>query len=188
MAEVLIIYASDHGGTKRMAEAILKGVQSVDQATGRLLNVEQVKKEDMQKADAIVLGTPVHMGSMDWRIKKFIDQICAGLWMSDSLIGKLGAVFACGSGFGGAGGGVELTMLAMLNNLVELGLIIIPLPKNSVGYPKGGLQWGPYGRAHNEDLSPIEGGLPQEKTLAAESHGANIARAALALSGQEIFK
>ncbi|WP_044346905.1 flavodoxin family protein [Dethiosulfatarculus sandiegensis] len=188
MAEVLVIYASDHGATRKMAQAIQKGVQSVNQASARVLSVEQVKEEDLLKADAIVLGSPVHMGSMDWRIKKFIDQVCSGPWMSDSMVGKLGAVFACGSGFGNAGGGVELTMLAMLNNLVELGLIIIPLPKNSTGYPQGGLQWGPYGRAHNEDLSPIQGGLPDEKTLAAESHGANIARAALAISGKEIFK
>lgn len=78
-------------------------------------------------------------------------------------------------------------MLSMLNNLTELGMIIVPLPKNTQGYQAGGLQWGPYARAYNEDLSPIEGGVPAERLEAARSHGANVARAAMALAGKEIF-
>ena len=78
-------------------------------------------------------------------------------------------------------------MLAMLNNLAELGLVLVPLPKNSPGYAKGGLQWGPYGRAHNEDLSPIAGGLPEERAEAAIQHGMNIARVAEALKGKKVM-
>ncbi|MBU1274515.1 MAG: NAD(P)H-dependent oxidoreductase [Proteobacteria bacterium] len=187
MAEVLIVYATDHKGTLRLAEALAQGVESVQGCTAKLKTAEEAVADDVLAADALVLGTPVHMGCMDWRVKKFIDQHCAGLWMGDKVVGKVGGVFACGSGYGGAGGGCELTMLAMLNNLAELGLVLVPLPKNSLGYAQGGLQWGPYGRAHNEDLSPIEGGLPAERAQAARQHGKNIARVAQALAGKAIF-
>lgn len=187
MAEILIVYATDHKGTLKMAEKVAAGVESIEGCKAIIKNVEEATSEDVLAADALVLGSPVHMGSMDWRMKKFIDQQCGGLWMGDKVVGKVGAVFACGSGFGNAGEGCELTMLAMLVNLAELGMVLVPLPKNSPGYDKGGLQWGPYGRAHNEDISPIQGGLPEERSHACVQHGKNIARVAQALKGQKIM-
>jgi NAD(P)H dehydrogenase (quinone) len=122
---------------------------------------------------------------MDWRVKKFIDTVCSAAWMKNLAVGKAGAVFASGSGFGNAGGGAELTMLGMANNLAELGLILLPLSKHLDGYAKAGLQWGPYGRAHNEDLSPK--GLAEEQLTAARAHGANLARLAEVLKNNKIF-
>ena len=187
MAEILIVYATDHKGTLKLAQAVARGVESIQGCTAKLKTAEEALAADVLAADALVLGSPVHMGSMDWRMKKFIDQQCSGLWMGDKVVGKVGAVLACGSGFGNAGEGCELTMLSMLNNLAELGMILVTLPKNSPGYAKGGLQWGPYGRAHNEDLSPIAGGLPDERVEAARQHGRNIARVAQAVAGKQLF-
>lgn len=187
MAEVLIVYATDHKGTLKMAEKLATGVESVPGCKAILKNAEEAKAEDILAADALVLGSPVHMGSMDWRMKQFIDKQCSGLWMGDKVTGKVGGVFACGSGYGNAGQGCELTMLSMLNNLAELGLVLVPLPKSAPGYAKGGLQWGPYGRAHNEDLSVIDGGLPEERAEAAVQHGVNIARVAEALKGKKVM-
>ncbi|RJX34844.1 MAG: hypothetical protein C4525_05275 [Desulfarculus sp.] len=187
MAKVLIVYASDYGGAKKMAEVLAGGVDSVPGCQAILKTAEEAAAEDVTSADALVLGSAVHMASMHWKMKKFIDTVCGGLWMGDKINGKVGAVFACGSGYGNAGGGCELTMLAMLGNLAELGLILVTLPKNSPGYVKGGLHWGPYGRAHNEDLSPIEGGLPDERAAAARQHGVNVARVAAALAGKKLL-
>lgn len=187
MAEVLIVYATDHKGTLKMALALARGVESVEGCKASLKTAEEAVADDVLAADALVLGSPVHMASMDWRMKKFIDQQCSGLWMGDKAAGKAAGVFVCGSGYGNAGGGCELTMLAMLANLAELGMVLVPLPKDSPGYVKGGLHWGAYGRAHNEDLSPIAGGLPEERAEAAIQHGKNIARVALALKGKKIM-
>lgn len=187
MAQVLIVFASDHGGTKKMAEAIAQGVESVEGCQAVLKEAEEAKADDIMAADALVTGTPVHMASIDWRVKKFIDMECSGLWMGDKIAGKVGAVFACGAGYGNAGSGCELAMLSLLGNLAELGLIICPLPKGAPGYARGGLQWGPYGRAHNEDLSPIEGGLPDDRVEAARCHGMHIARLAGLVKGQKVF-
>ena len=125
------------------------------------------------------------MGSPDWRVKAFIDKVCSGLWMKDGMVGKVGAVFATGSGFGNTAGGAELTLLALLSNLAELGMVICPLPKSTPGYNLGGLQWGPWGRSAGENMEQT--GLSDERTVAARNHGANVARLADALKGRTVF-
>lgn len=187
MTKILIVYATDWGNTKKMAEAVADGVATVDGAEAVVKTAEEATAEDVAAADALVLGSPVHMGCMDWRVKRFIDQVCGGLWMQDKVVGKVGAVFVSGGGFGNAGGGCEIAMLSMMNNLAELGLLLVPLPKRTPGYPKGGLQWGPYGRSQAEDMQPIEGGVPDERIEAARNHGANVARVAGLIKGKTVF-
>jgi len=185
MVKSLIVYASDYGNTKKMAESVAAGVQSVQGAQVTIKTAEEVKQEDLLAHDAIIVGTPVHMGSPDWRVKKFIDQVCSALWMKDSLVGKVGGVFATGSGFGNAGGGCEVALIALLNNLAELGMIIVPLPKNSPGYRVGGLQWGPYARSAGVNMEQV--GVTEESLEAAYHHGANITRLAEAVRGKTVF-
>lgn len=185
MAKILIVYATDYGNTKTMAEAVTAGAKSVNRAEVNLKLAEEATKEDVLSCDALIVGSPVHMGSSDWRVKKFIDTVCSALWMKDALIGKVAGVFVAGGGFGNAGGGCELTMLALLNNLAELGMIFIPLPKNTPGYRSGGLQWGPYGRSFDIDQKPLP--LNKEVLEVAQHHGAHIARAATVLKNNDIF-
>jgi NAD(P)H dehydrogenase (quinone) len=186
MKTVLIVYASDHGGTEKMAAAVAEGVKSVADCRAIMKKAEETSAADLAECDALVVGSPVHMGSMDWRVKKFIDTVCSGAWMKNSMVGKIGAAFVCGSGYGGAGAGCELTFLAILNNIAELGLIIVPLPKNTPGYQEAGLQWGPYGRAHAEDLSPK--GLSEAQLTSSFHHGVHIAKLARALDGASVFR
>lgn len=185
MTKVLVIYATDYGNTKRAAEAIAEGARSVPECEVVLKQAEEVTPEDMTASDGVLIGSPVHMGSPDWRVKQFIDQVCGGLWMKDALVGKVGAVFATGSGFGSSGGGGEVTLVALLNNFAELGMIMIPLPKNTPGYIKGGLQWGPLARSAGENMEQT--GVTEERLEAMRNHGANVARAAALLKGNAIF-
>lgn len=182
MANVIVIYASDYGNTKKMADALARGAAAVTGTTVILKEATTVEADDLLAADAIVLGSPVHMGSMHWKMKKMIDEVCSRLWMPDALVGKVGAVFASGGGFGGAGEGVELAMLSMVNNIVELGMIFVPLPKNTPCYAEGGLQWGPYGRSGDHAGKPV--GIGDAVLTICEAHGANIARVAQELAGK----
>lgn len=184
-AKVLVVYISDYGNTQKMALAVQSGAQSVQGTTVLLKTADEVTAEDLQAHDALILGTPVHMGSPDWRVKKFIDTVCSKLWMKDKMIGKVGAVFASGGGFGNGGGGCELSMLALLNNFAELGMLIAPLPKNTPGYQNGGLQWGPYARSGSPSGDSV--GVSVESLEAAMHHGANVARIASAIKGQVLF-
>lgn len=186
MSKVLIVYATDYDHTRICAEALARGVESTG-GTAIIKDANAATGDDIEAADALVLGSPVHMGSPDWKIKQFIDQQCSGLWMKNAGIGKVGAVFGTGSGFGSAGGGIELTLLALLNNLAELGMVLVPLPKNTENYADGGLQWGPYARVHSKDtMEPLEVSEVQLGIMTA--HGANIARVADAVAGQALFK
>lgn len=185
MNQVLIVYASDWGHTQQMAEAVAEGVRSVEGVVAVLRDADHATAEDLAAATAVVVGTPVHMGSPDWRLKRWIDQVCGGLWMKDAMVGKVGAVFATGSGFGNAGGGCELAMLSLLANFAELGMIMVPLPKGSSGYVRGGLHWGPYGRSAIEAMAPAD--LPPEALEAARRHGAHVARVAAAIAGSRPF-
>jgi len=185
MSHITIIYESDYGNTKKMAEAVAAGAESVPGTTVSVKQASDVTADDMIKSDGVIIGTPVHMGSMDHRVKKFIDSVCSGLWMQDQMIGKIGAVFTTGGGYGGGGGGTELTMLSLLNNLAELGMVIVPLPKNTKGYEYGGLQWGPYGRSMGIHME--QDGVKDESLTVARHHGANVARIAAVLKGKELF-
>lgn len=185
MSKMLIVYASDYGNTEKAAQAIFSGASEIDGMEAEVKKAEDVTADDVLECDALVVGSPVHMGSPDWRVKKFIDTVCSGLWMADKVVGKVGAVFTTGSGFGNSGGGAELCQLALMSNLAELGMVLVPLPKNSPGYAKGGLQWGPHARAHHEDISP--GALTDERLEAARTHGIQIARITKRLAGGNPF-
>ncbi|MCC6145316.1 MAG: NAD(P)H-dependent oxidoreductase [Candidatus Hydrogenedentes bacterium] len=184
MVNVLIAYASDYGSTRKMAEAIAQGV--VEEGGQPVLRLaEEASAEDLLASDAILLGTPVHMGSPDWRLKKLIDSVFSRLWMKDALVGRVGGVFATGGGFGGGGGGAEIAVLALLNNLAEMGMVLVPLPKNTPGYAQGGLQWGPYARTH--DAAGVPAGVDEGQLEAARYHGRNVARVAQLLKEQRVF-
>jgi NAD(P)H dehydrogenase (quinone) len=182
MARILIVYASDYGNTEKMANGVAEGVNSVEGMEAVVKKAEEATAEDMEGSAGVVMGSPVHMGGLDWRVKKFIDSVCSGLWMQDRMNGKVAGVFVSGGGFGSAGGGCELTMLAMLNNIAELGMLIVPLPKKTANYAKGGLQWGPYGRSADENMQHT--GVTDEVLSVCISHGKHIARVAAMIDGR----
>ena len=93
-----MVYATDWGSTKKMAAAVAAGVATVEGNQATMKTAEEATAEDVAAADALILGSPVHMGSMDWRVKRFIDQVCSELWMGDKIVGKGGAVFVTGGG------------------------------------------------------------------------------------------
>lgn len=185
MATILVIYAGDYGNTEKMARAAVAGVNGVAGATAVLKRAEEVKAADLKAADGVLFGSPVHMGSVDWRVKKCIDTVCSGLWMQDAMNGKVAGVFVSSGGFGGGGGGCESAMLTMLNTLAELGMIIVPLPKKTPGYAKGGLHWGPYGRSADADMNNV--GVNDEAVDVARRHGRHVANLAVLLAGRSPF-
>ena len=185
MARVLVVYSSDYGSTKGMAEIVAEGAAAVDGVESILKSAEETTAEDMTSSDALIFGSPVHMGSLDWRMKKLIDTVCSGLWMENALKGKVGAVFTTGGGFGLSGGGAELAMLSMLSNFSELGMILVPMPKDTPGYNLGGLHWGPHIRTMDDSMQPMN----QDKATfeTARRHGRHVAQLAKLIGGREIF-
>jgi len=170
--KALIVYHSDYGSTEKLAHAIASGMRSAGMNVDvELKQATQTSPDDLQNADILVFGTPVHMGSMAWQMKKLIDET-SGLWMENALQGKIGGVFATGSGFGSAGGGVELTMAALHANFLEHGMLVVGLPKDALGYADGGLHWGAYARTGNHEGMPD--GIKDNQLTSARSFGAHL--------------
>ena len=179
--QILISYHSDYGNTERMAEAIAAGIKArTPEATVVRKKAVDTTNQDLQSADVIVFGTPVHMGAMAWQMKKLIDDAYK-FWMGNELEGKVGGVFVSGGGFGGAGGGVELTMASLYSNFLEHGMVVVGFPKSLLGYADGGLQWGPYGRSGRHDGMPDQ--VSDAALSACRSYGAHLAEIAAKLLG-----
>lgn len=175
MKRVLIVHASTKGHTFIAAEAHAEGA-AIAGCDPQVLSADEMTPGHIEGCDALVLGSPVHMGAADWRMKRFIDTVCGPLWMKDSLIGKVGGVFATGGGYGNAGGGVDLCLVGMFCNLAQLGFLMVPLPRNSPGFEAGGTPWGPYCRSQRPDLSYAA--IDAMPIQACVAHGFNIATVA----------
>ena len=169
---VLIAYHSDYGSTEKMAKAIAAGIRSAAADTHiEFKRAADASASDLLSADIIVFGSPVHMGSMAWQMKKLIDE-SASLWMENGLQGKVGGVFVSGGGFGGAGGGAELTMAGLHANFLEHGMLVVGFPRSALGYAEGGLHWGAYARTGNHEGMPA--GISDAQLTAARSYGAHL--------------
>ncbi|PCH53804.1 MAG: Trp repressor-binding protein [Flavobacteriaceae bacterium] len=181
---ILIAYHSDYGSTEKMAQAIAAGA-SANQPDCHI-SIKQVSDtalDDLQQADVIFLGTPVHMGSMAWQMKKLVDA-SSKLWMENLLEGKVGGVFATGGGFGSAGAGIEQTLVSLHSNFLEHGMVVVGFPKSLPGYADAGLQWGVCARTSNHEGMPQ--GISEAALVAARSYGAHVAAMAAHILGADL--
>ena len=137
--KMTIVVASQTGRTAKMAEAAAEGARAAS-VEARVVLAGDATSEDLTEADAVMLGSGVHMGGMESSMRVFFERT-AGLWMQGSLIGKLGAAFV--SSGAGARGGAELTLISMLANLAEHGVLIVPMHCRLEGFASAGCHWGP---------------------------------------------
>ncbi|MDX8402014.1 MAG: flavodoxin domain-containing protein [Mariprofundaceae bacterium] len=179
--DVLIAYHSDYGNTERLAQAVAAGLQAAAPDAGIVLRkAAETGLDDLVRADLLVFGTPVHMGSMAWPMKRLIDD-SAKLWLEGALEGKLGAAFATGGGFGAAGGGIEQTLIGLHANFLEHGMIVLGCPKSIPGYADAGLHWGLAARTGNHEGMPE--GLDEAALAAGRAWGSHLAETAERLLG-----
>lgn len=136
---VLVVVASASGRTARMAQALAEGAREAGAET-TVKSAEEARAADLEAADAIVLGSGVHMGGIESAMVEMFERT-APLWLQGALVGKLGAAFA--SAGQGARGGGELTLLALLSYLAENGLLLVPMHNRLEGFRAGGCHWGP---------------------------------------------
>lgn len=122
-ARILVLYHSEGGNTKQMAELVAEGVASVPQTELRLRTVDEGTADDLVWCDGIAAGSPTHMGTIAWQMKRWWDVVAQPLW--PEIEGKIGCAF---SSSGGAGGGGELTCVAMQIVLMNYGLLVFGVP------------------------------------------------------------
>ena len=110
MAIVKIVFHSGSGNTKALAEAVLQGASATSAECelmeilgsqiheGRFEDDEFLTKLD--KADAIIFGSPTYMGMVSGQMKCFLDAT-SSRWMAGSWKSKLAAGFTTSLGLSG---------------------------------------------------------------------------------------
>ena len=126
--QVLILYFSKGGNTKKLAEKIAEGVESVEGVTGLLRHTSEVSKDDFLVSEAIIAGSPVYFGVMAAELKKVFDEFVG---TRKRMEGKVGAAFATS---GDASGGKETTMMSIIQALLIYGMVIVGDPMSATGH------------------------------------------------------
>jgi len=75
MVRVFVVYDTKYGNTKLVAEKIVEGMKEVEGIETAVSDVEEVDLEQVADYDAVLIGSPNHLGGPVRGIKKFIDKL-----------------------------------------------------------------------------------------------------------------
>jgi NAD(P)H dehydrogenase (quinone) len=92
MSNIVIVYHSGYGHTKKVAEAVAEGSGGALLAIDAEGNLPAGGWERLAAADAIVFGSPTYMGGVSWQFKKFADA-SSKPWYMKTWRNKLAAGF-----------------------------------------------------------------------------------------------
>ena len=90
--QIVVVYFSGYGHTKRMAESVAQGAGASLLAVDQEGNLPEGGWEQLAAADAIIFGAPTYMGSVPWQYKKFIDATSKP-WYTQAWKDKIAAGF-----------------------------------------------------------------------------------------------
>ena len=74
--KVVIVYASRYGHTKLQAEAVARGAAAVPDSEVVMMTADEAAKrlDELDSADAIIMGTATYMGNMSSELKRFMEE------------------------------------------------------------------------------------------------------------------
>jgi NAD(P)H dehydrogenase (quinone) len=126
--KVLVLYYSKGGNTRKLAERIAEGVESVSGVQGFLKTTQEVTKEDFSDAAGIIAGSPVYFGAMAWDLKRVFDEFVG---IRKKMENKVGAAFTTS---GDPSGGKETTMMSIIQCLLIYGMVVVGDPMDATGH------------------------------------------------------
>lgn len=74
MKKILIIYHSQTGNTKQMAESMARGAESIDGVAVVSKKASDADLQDLLECDGLGIGSPEYFGYMAGMIKDFFDR------------------------------------------------------------------------------------------------------------------
>ncbi len=168
MGDVLVLYYSQSGAVKQMAQLVARGVEQVPGVKARLRTVPKVapitqeiapavpdsgapyaELNDLQDCIGVALGSPTRFGNMAAALKYFWDGT-SELWLKGALAGKPAAVF---TSTGTQHGGQETTLISMMLPLMHHGMLIVGLPYTEAALSTTRSGGSPYGASHVAGLT-----------------------------------
>jgi flavorubredoxin len=75
MVKVFVVYDTKYGNTKLVAEKIVKGMRKVEGIETAIADVKEVNLEEAASSDAVLIGSPNHVGRPARGIDAFIDKL-----------------------------------------------------------------------------------------------------------------
>ncbi|MGV8933359.1 MAG: NAD(P)H:quinone oxidoreductase [Gallionellaceae bacterium] len=178
--EILVLYYSQHGAVRQMAQFIARGVEQVDGVRARLRTVPRVSAtceatepaipdagapyaelRDLEECIGVAVGSPTRFGNMAAAMKYFWDGTSA-LWIKHTLVGKPAALF---TSTGTLHGGQETTLITMMMPLLHHGMLIVGLPYSESGLNTTQQGGTPYGASHVAGLANDQPVSETEKKL-----------------------
>jgi len=178
---ILVLFYSRHGATRKLAELIAQGVESVSGCDARLRTVPAVSTvaeateadvpaegapyvelDDLRECAGLAVGSPTRFGNMAAAMKYFWDGT-ATEWLAGTLAGKPACVF---TSTGSLHGGQESTLLSMMIPLFHHGLMVMGLPYTNPELMTTSSGGTPYGASHWSGLDGKKTITEDEKRLA----------------------
>jgi NAD(P)H dehydrogenase (quinone) len=194
---ILVLYYSRHGATRKLAELIAQGVESVPGCDACLRTVPAVSSvteasepqipphgapyveyKDLHECAGLALGSPTRFGNMAAAMKYFWDGT-GSQWLSGTLAGKPACVFTSTSSLHG---GQEATLLTMMIPLLHHGLMVLGLPYTHPELMTTASGGTPYGASHWSGMDGNKALTDDEKRLAV-ALGRRLAQTAGKLKG-----
>jgi len=126
--QVLVLYYSKGGNTRKLADAVAEGAGSVDGVDVVMKSTSEAQKADFLSADGVIAGSPVYFGVMAADLKRAFDDFIS---TRKQMEGKVGAAFATS---GDPTGGKETTMMSIIQCLMIYGMIIVGDPMDATGH------------------------------------------------------
>ncbi|MDP4094069.1 MAG: flavodoxin domain-containing protein [Bacillota bacterium] len=121
--KITIIYDTQSGHTEKMAQAVAEGARSAEGVDIYIKHVDEATSEDLF-SEGVIIGSPAYCGLMTWKLKALFDRNMPTVW--GKVNGHIGAAF---SSSGGLGGGNEMTVMSILNSLLNYGYMVFGLPE-----------------------------------------------------------
>ncbi|MES1964649.1 flavodoxin family protein [Psychrobacter sp. AH5] len=125
---IAVIYHSNYGHTKRVAQAIVTGArQQLADSQVKAVDVHKVDWDFLDQADLLVFGSAVYMGSVTAGFKTFMDET-SKRWYNRVWEGKWAAAFANSGGLSGDKLAVlqQINLYCMQHGMNWIGLPLMP--------------------------------------------------------------
>ena len=83
--KAVVIYDSYHGNTKAVAEAIAKELEAEGHGA-ELRSLREHHRGEPPQADIMFLGSPVRMGSVTGRMKRYVKKLDSDAWKDKPIV------------------------------------------------------------------------------------------------------
>lgn len=177
MTRVVVAYHSGYGHTKKIAEAVQAGADSVARVETTLIDVSKMgdlQWQELAAADAIVFGAPTYMGGASAPFKAFADE-SSKVWFTQGWKDKIAGGFTCSLNMSGDKYATLswFATFAMQHGMVWVGLGMLP---EGIGNPEAKNRLGAYlGVMAQADNVPPEQSPPKGDLDTAHAYGQRIA-------------